>query len=141
MRFWDSSAVVPLVTKEESSARAQRFLKRDPDIVVWALTPVEVRSTLQRKRRRGELSADELRESLKRLDLLSKAWDEVRDLDRVVARSFRVLDLHDLRAADSLQLAAALVLTGNNPQWVPFVCLDQKLFVAAEREGFHAHAI
>jgi len=140
MRFWDSSAVVPLVTKEESSARAQRFLKRDPNMVVWALTPVEVRSALQRKRRRGELGADELRESLRRLETLSKVWDEVRDLDRVVSRSFRVLDLHELRAADSLQLAAALVLTGNNPQWVPFVCLDQILLVAAEREGFPTHA-
>jgi hypothetical protein len=42
----------------------------------------------------------------------------------------------DLRAADSLQLAAALVFADGEPRHVPVVCLDARLSAAARREGF-----
>lgn len=136
MKFWDSSAIVPLVSREAISGRVSRLLRRDPPFVVWALTPVEVYSALLRKRRQDQITAVDLRESRRRLGELSRAWTEVQSLDRVVARSFRVIDLHDLRAADALQLAAALIACGDKPRRLPFVSLDQRLCAAAEREGF-----
>jgi hypothetical protein len=89
-----------------------------------------------RKRRLGEISAADLRESRRRLNELGRAWTEIHDLDRVVQRSLRVIDLHDLRAADALQLAAALITCGEEPRRLPFVSLDERLCAAAEREGF-----
>ncbi|MBA2251932.1 MAG: hypothetical protein H0W13_04380, partial [Nitrospirales bacterium] len=44
--------------------------------------------------------------------------------------------LHPLRAADSLQLAAALVWANRQAVGHHFVCLDQRLREAAHREGF-----
>jgi hypothetical protein len=43
-----------------------------------------------------------------------------------------------LRAADALQLAAALVWCQGDPLQHGFVCLDQRLREAARREGFTA---
>jgi hypothetical protein len=43
---------------------------------------------------------------------------------------------HALRAADSLQLGAALVASEGDPTSLEFVCLDRNLADAAEREGF-----
>jgi hypothetical protein len=52
------------------------------------------------------------------------------------ARDADVLAAHPLRAADALQLAAALVWTGEAAAGEAFVCLDERLRDAARREGF-----
>jgi len=44
--------------------------------------------------------------------------------------------VHSLRAADSFQLAAALIWAEENPQGLDLVCLDQNLREAAFKEGF-----
>jgi len=54
----------------------------------------------------------------------------------VRARAARLLSLHPLRAADALQLAAALVWCRERTAEAPFVCLDDRLRLAAAREGF-----
>jgi len=136
VKFWDSSALVPLVSREASSAALQKLARNDPSMVVWAFSPVEIYSALARKRRRGESTAADLRQCRRRLDDLSRAWHAVQSVDLVLRRARKVLDLHDLRAPDSLQLAAALVACGEEPSRLPFVALDDRLAEAAEREGF-----
>jgi hypothetical protein len=47
-----------------------------------------------------------------------------------------MLRVHDLRAADALQLAAGVAAAEGRPATLAFVCLDERLAAAAEREGF-----
>jgi predicted nucleic acid-binding protein len=136
VKFWDSSALVPLVTKEQSSARMQRLLRTDSDVAVWVLSPVELQSALVRKRRAAELDAGELTDARQRMHDLSLGWHAIQSIESVITRAVRLLDVHELRAADVLQLAAALVACDDEPGRLPFVCLDERLSVAAEREGF-----
>ena len=51
-------------------------------------------------------------------------------------RAGRLLASHPLRAADALQLAAALVWCDERPAEEGFVCLDRRLRDSARREGF-----
>ncbi len=51
-------------------------------------------------------------------------------------RALRLLSSHHLRAADSLQLAAALVWAREQPRGRVFISLDSRLGEAARREGF-----
>jgi hypothetical protein len=44
--------------------------------------------------------------------------------------------VHPLRAADSLQLAAAIIAAEREPTTLEFVSLDDRLGEAASREGF-----
>ena len=44
--------------------------------------------------------------------------------------------LHPLRAADAMQLAAAIVWANGQATGHEFVCLDHRLREAAQREGF-----
>ena len=46
MKFWDSSAVMPLLVEERASARFARIHAADPEIVVWWATEVECVSAL-----------------------------------------------------------------------------------------------
>jgi hypothetical protein len=66
---------------------------------------------------------------------LAKSWDEVVDLFAVRARALSLLARHDLRAADAAQLGAALLAAEDHPASLTFVCLDDRLAAAAEREG------
>lgn len=61
---------------------------------------------------------------------------EISLVEAVKPRAKRLLGLHTLKAADALQLGAALAATYDNPVGWEFVCLDQGLRKAAGREGF-----
>jgi hypothetical protein len=47
-----------------------------------------------------------------------------------------LLNTHPLRAADAVQLAAALVACEERPQVLSFVCVDDCLRESARKEGF-----
>ncbi len=51
-------------------------------------------------------------------------------------RAVRLVAVHPLRAADTLQLAAALIWSEEQPHGAAFVCLDSRLRDPAQREGF-----
>ena len=136
MRFWDSSAVVPLVFHETVTDETLEWYRVDSQMLVWTLTSTEVLSALFRRLREGALKSTELMKSRKRLQTLSENWSEVHALEVVKQRAERLLRIHPLRAADSLQLGAALVATQDRPQGIAFVSYDQNLATAAEKEGF-----
>ena len=108
MIFWDSSALVALlVTESESAARRSQF-QADPEMIVWWATPVEIESALQLRLREGSLDADGARLARDRWSDLAAAWHEVNPVPAIRKLALRLLRTHPLRAADSLQLAAAL---------------------------------
>lgn len=136
MRYWDASALVPIVIAEEESRLVREWLADDPVIVTWAWTRVELVSAVERRAREGTISSAQRREALDRFSQLAEVWDEVADLFPVRRRAIQLLARHSLRAADSAQLAAALLTAESDPASLTFVCLDERLADAAEREGF-----
>jgi len=136
VRFWDTSALLPLLIEEATRGRLVELLRRDPGIALWWGTPVECSSALARVHRDGALARSAMRQAHDRLDQLRASAFEVQPLAVVRARAVRLLAVHRLRAADSLQLAAALVWCRERPQKVGFVCLDERLRLAAGSEGF-----
>lgn len=136
MRFWDASAVVPLVVAEAETTQCRTLLAEDAEIVVWCLTPVEVISALTRRVRENALKVSDFRRARGQLLTLERAWSEVTTVERVRELARRLLERYPLRAADALQLAAALVLSEPDPRTTAFVTLDHRLAAAAEQEGF-----
>ncbi len=136
MRFWDSSALIPLLLEEPASGVARALLREDAAIVAWRLTGTEVVSALWRRRRADELDEPARLAAEAGLSALERVWTTVEDAAQVDRRARRLLALHPLRAADALQLAAALVACDERPHVLPFVTLDDRLGDAARREGF-----
>jgi predicted nucleic acid-binding protein len=141
VKFWDSSALVPLIVREAGSAWARQLFRRDPSAIVWTLSQAEVRSALARRQREQVFTRRAFSDAKRRAEDLFSALSHVVVLELVCERALRLLDLHDLRAADALQLAAALVASGERPQALPFVTLDERLADAAEREGFAVETV
>lgn len=136
MKFWDASAVIPLCLSEPRSAVVTRLATSDLEMVVWWGTRVECASALARRRRDGTLSADAVRRARLALAALADAWTEVQPTEGVRQRAERLVAVHPLRAADSLQLAAALTWAEDAPRALEMVCLDGNLAEAAATEGF-----
>ena len=81
------------------------------------------------------MSTQDAAEAISALDEFLAAASEVPPSDAVRDRACRLLRVHSLGAADAQQLAAALILRGEDPLSLDFVCLDNKLRDAAMREG------
>ena len=136
MRFWDSSAVLPLLVDESAREGLLARLEEDGDMLSWWGTPVEIASALARREREKLLSAEEVSNVLAALHHLAASWHEIVPSDSVRRSAERLLRTHTLRAADSLQLGAALVAADHDPRSLEIVCLDERLTLAARREGF-----
>ncbi len=136
MRFWDSSALVPLVMDEPTSELATGWLREDDALIVWAFTEVEIVSALERRVREGALEPGQALAAGDLAEELIAAAYVVTASEAVKAHAKRLLRTHPLRAADSLQLAAALVWTEGAPAGAVVHTLDARLGLAARREGF-----
>ncbi len=136
MRYWDSSAIVPLLVDESNTAQCEAWLRSDPQIATWWLSKVECASALNRLRRDGSLNASGIRTALSDLEALSKTFVEIQPIHVVRTVALRLLRIHPLRAADALQLASAALAAGEERGDLAFVSYDSRLTAAADKEGF-----
>ncbi len=97
---------------------------------------MEVWSALARLVRTGEISPEDKAAAQRRLERLQGVWNEILPTERVRLLAQTLPDTYELTAADSLQLAAALVWCEERPRGRPFVVLDARLSSAAARAGF-----
>jgi uncharacterized protein len=136
VKFWDASAIVPLLVTEESTRRLQTLAAKDSAMLVWWGSAVECISALARLERDGALDARAMMHTLQLLRQLSASWHEVDPSDEIRETAVRFLRVHPLRAADALQLAAAFVAAERRPASLEIVTLDDRLADAARKEGF-----
>lgn len=136
MKFWDASAIVPLLVDEPPRESLLDLLEGDPLVLVWWGTPLECTSAVARREREQSLTMAEAAKAIERMRALVGEWQEVLPSEPVRTMAQRLLRVHPLRAADSLQLAAAIIASEQDPTSLDFVSLDERLNAAAGREGF-----
>ena len=137
MKFWDSSAIVPMLVRETRSADLLALKADDPDVAVWWGSVVECAAALARRRREGTITGDAEVEARRRLADLAGSWYEISPSPALRQSAERLVGVHELlRAGDALQLAAALIWAAAAPPAHAVVTLDQRLRDAALREGF-----
>jgi uncharacterized protein len=141
VRYWDASALVPLFIKEASTTEVESWRAADPGITTWMMTRVEVVSAVARRRREWpDLSALWSR-AIRDVNEIAARWTEISDAVATRLHAERIVMDHPLRAADALQLGAALVAADGDPQSLELVTLDRRLAEAARREGFPVRGV
>jgi uncharacterized protein len=136
MSFWDSSAIVPLLAPEHSSDRIFKLFQTQRSISVWWGTPVERTSAISRRERASGVTSAEISTAFQRLQRLQETWTEVIPSAKLREIAIRLLRTHPLRAADTLQLAAAFIAAEEQPSAPTLVSLDDRLRLAAQHEGY-----
>ena len=134
--FWDTSAIVPLLVRESGSEVAVARLRDEGGLVAWWGSETECRSAIARRRRDGTVTHSAAEAALVRLEMLSKTWLEVSPTDELRMLAGELLARHPLRAADALQLAAALRWCEGDTSGRRFATADVRLAEAARAEGF-----
>jgi predicted nucleic acid-binding protein len=107
VRFWDASALISLCVNDPNAAAMRKLAEEDESIVAWWGTVVECHSAFFRLGRQGELEDSDVDRARRLLDQLIEGWSEIVPSPEVREQAVRLLGLHPVRAADSLQLAAA----------------------------------
>jgi predicted nucleic acid-binding protein len=136
MKFWDASAILPLVVAEPTTKGLQAVAEKDPTIIVWWATEVECASAIARLDRDAAFDAAAVTQAFDRLRTIRDGWHEVDPSDPVREAAVRFLRVHPLRAADALQLAAAFIASERRPSSLEVITLDDRLAAAARKEGF-----
>ncbi|MBI2377860.1 MAG: type II toxin-antitoxin system VapC family toxin [Deltaproteobacteria bacterium] len=135
MRYWDTSALLPILIDEPGTKLSRAWLEEDGEICTWGMTHVEMASAIERRAREGRLTAGQRTRALREAELLVSHAHEVTDALAVRKRATLILARHSLRAGDAAQLASALLIADPEPGSLSFVCLDRRLGDAASREG------
>ena len=135
MKFWDSSAIVPLLMEEETTAAMIAKVRADRELAVWWGTAVECASAIARLERDGA-PEDRVAVAFARLDQLAASWTEVEPHRDVRDTARRLLRVHPFRAPDALQLAAAYLAAERRPSTLEIITLDERVRRAAAKEGF-----
>lgn len=136
MRFWDTSALVPVFIEEPSTLAARRTLAEDRSVLVWWGTSVECMAATARAAREGRLDPGRLATTLRDLDAWRADWIEVDTTVPLRRVAERLVRTHPLRSADALRLAAAISAAEGSPSTLPIVTRDGRLRDAATLEGF-----
>jgi uncharacterized protein len=138
--FWDSSSLVPLCVQQNATPAATA-LSQQFTFVVWWAAPVEIRGAFARLLRTGELTSNQQVGAQVRFADLRSKWREIAPAPALRDQAERLLDRFPLKAADALQLAAALAWTSARPRARAFVSGDAQLLEAASQLGFQAFQI
>lgn len=140
LAFWDASTLVPLCVGQTTTPPAIALYKRYETVIWWA-TPVEIASALARLMRMKQLDSAGWAKAMQLAAALADAWFVIQPSAALRAKATQLVDRYDLRAADALQLAAALEWCQDIPQGRVFLTADQGLREAAILTGFDAKRV
>jgi len=136
VKFWDTSAIVPLCVTEPESATVKSILSKDSSVVVWWASRTECISAFMRQSREGSLNMESERQATRVLESLATSWTEVLPSAALRATAERLLAVHVLRAADAFQLSAAIQWCQSHTLSKELVSFDTRLREAGHKEGF-----
>jgi predicted nucleic acid-binding protein len=89
----------------------------------------------------NEITHDQFLVGKQREESLAQVWDTVSPSRSILVRARLLVETYPLRAADALQMAAALDYFETLPKGNVFITADQRLADAAHQSGFSVEFI
>jgi predicted nucleic acid-binding protein len=134
--YLDTSALVKLYVEEEYSSVVEQAVSDARIVATHLIAYVEVHSAFARLVREGVIS-EEVRENI--LKSFRKDWPYYMKIginQSLLERASEFVKVFDLKAYDSVHLAAADLLLKTTREDIIFGCFDKKLNKAAKIIGF-----
>lgn len=144
--YLDSSAYIKEFSKEKGSQVIEKIFsayeKGNVDLVSSQWTVGESIAAIDRKHRRGEITQDELQETVDAVIRRSYEFSQKENFTIVpvkpelVTASFRYITAHHVSADDALHIFSAVVGLGEI-----FIAADSYLIQAVRKEGFEGYNV
>ena len=134
--YLDTSTLLKLYVKEAGSEAAMALVERADVVATSVLTYPEVRAALGRLRREKSLQPAELARSSRQFEDDWSSFVLIGVTEKLALEAGRLADVHGLRGADAIHLAAFQeLLTRCADDVVEFACADDRLTKAARTLG------
>lgn len=139
LNFVETSALIKLFIEEVGSQQMTDFLATSDDsqLIVAAIAHTESRSAICKLRRRGKLTEEQAASAMSELaaQILRLTVQPATSATFAIAND--LVDRHDLRALDAVQLASAISARSDfKSSGMRFIASDRDLLSAARSEGF-----
>jgi len=133
--YFDTSALVKRYVRERGSAQVGSLLRRH-ELLSSAITPVEVLSALSRRKRNGDLSAEDLSALLSRVQSDRLRWELVEVGGTVLSRAEEIVQRTvPVRALDAVHVASLMAFQAASSIQISFVTGDARQRDAANYLG------
>lgn len=130
--YFDTSAVIPLIIGEPSSAMCIRLWNEATRVVSVRLMYAEARAALAQAHRMARLTQHEFATAVDQLDVLTSQMSFIEVTEHLVRAAGALAELHQLRGYDAVHLAAVQAMADGD---AVLVSGDRRLIDAAAREG------
>jgi len=136
--YFDTSALLPIVIEEPTSATASRLWDDADRVVSSRLVYVEGRAALAMARRMDRLDEHQLRTAVEDFEAVHEQLDFIEVTENLVGEAGALAEQFGLRGYDAVHLASARLL--NDPELV-LAAGDQTLLGAARAAGIATAAL
>jgi predicted nucleic acid-binding protein len=133
---WDSSSVAPLCVRQKSTPVAQSLGQQYRIVVAW-FASVEIRSSIARLLRTGQITPNQQVQGLALFEIYRADWREISPGPGMRQKAEDFVERFPLCSADALQLASAWAWCQGHPSGRSFISGDAQLLDAARQLGFN----
>lgn len=132
LAYFDTSALVKNYVQEAGSTQARQLLAAY-EFLSSAITPIELRSAVQRRYRQGEITRPNYHAILARVKTDRSYWQLVETVPQVLTKAEDTVVKYSVRTLDAVHLASALIIQHSLGTPLPFVSADERQLAAARR--------
>lgn len=139
LAYFDTSALLKNYIREAGSARV-RGLLASYEFLSSAITPIELHSAVQRRRRQGEITEPSYNSIVSRVGSDRLYWELVEPAPQVLTRAEELVLTEKIRTLDAIHIASALIVQQSISTPFPFVSADERQLTAAQSCGLRCIA-
>jgi predicted nucleic acid-binding protein len=131
LAYFDTSALVKNYVRESGSSRA-RFLLTSYEFLSSAITPIELQSAVQRRRRQGEITQPNYNSIISRVASDRSYWQLIEVVPQILSKAEELVASENVRTLDAIHIASAMIMQDSFPMSLPFISADERQLAAAQ---------
>lgn len=131
LAYFDTSALVKNYIREAGSSRV-RGLLTSYEFLSSAITPIELHSAVQRRRRQGEITQPNYNSIVSRLAKDRSYWQLVEVVPQILSKAEELVKPANVRTLDAIHIASAIIIQDSLTTPLPFISADERQLAAAQ---------
>ena len=131
LAYFDTSALVKIYIHEAGSSRV-RGLLTSYEFLSSAITPIELHSAVQRRRRRDEITQPNYNSIVSRLAKDRSYWQLVEVVPQILSKAEELVKTANVRTLDAIHIASAIIIQDSFTTPLPFISADERQLAAAQ---------
>ena len=131
LAYFDTSALVKIYIHEAGSSRV-RGLLTSYEFLSSAITPIELHSAVQHRRRQGEITQPNYNSIVSRLAKDRSYWQLVEVVPQILSKAEELVKTANVRTLDAIHIASAIIIQDSFTTPLPFISADERQLAAAQ---------